>query len=48
MKKYELVEEHEFNGIKLKRIRALRDFLDVKAGDIGGFIESEINLYHYG
>lgn len=30
------------------RIRALRDFGDVKAGDIGGYIESEKNLSHTG
>ncbi len=29
-------------------IRALRDFGDVKAGDWGGFIESEDNLSHHG
>lgn len=32
----------------LHRIRALRDFGDVKAGDLGGFIESEGNLSHDG
>jgi UDP-3-O-[3-hydroxymyristoyl] glucosamine N-acyltransferase len=30
------------------RIRALRDFADIKAGDIGGFVESEANLDHSG
>lgn len=30
------------------RIRALRDFGDVKAGDLGGYIESENNLSHDG
>ena len=32
----------------LYRIRALKDFGDVKAGDIGGYIESESNLSHDG
>lgn len=32
------------NGRTLKRIKALRDFGDVKAGDLGGYIESEANL----
>ncbi|MCZ2159010.1 hypothetical protein NPX99_07015 [Bartonella sp. 220] len=32
----------------LYRIRALRNFDDVKAGDLGGFIEKEINLSHEG
>ena len=30
------------------RIRALRDFSDVKAGDLGGYVESEKNLSHDG
>jgi hypothetical protein len=30
------------------RIRALKDFSDVKAGDLGGFVESESNLSHNG
>lgn len=30
------------------RIRALRDFGDVKAGDIGGFVESKWNLSDHG
>ena len=48
-KKYRLTDETiEFNGVKLYRIEALRDFNDVKKGDIGGFIESEKNLSHYG
>ena len=47
--KYKLTDETiEFNGVKLYRIEALRDFNDVKKGDIGGFIESEKNLSHYG
>ena len=30
------------------RIRALRDFGDVRRGDLGGYIESEDNLCHSG
>ncbi|UNE53375.1 hypothetical protein [Bartonella machadoae] len=47
-KKYELTDEEiEFDGyVTLYRIRALRDFGDVKAGDLGGFIEDEDNLSH--
>ncbi|WP_208442503.1 hypothetical protein [Bartonella raoultii] len=47
-KKYELINESHVKGITLYRIRALRDFGDVKKGDIGGFIESEYNLSHQG
>lgn len=48
-KKYELTEiTIEFSGRTLHRIKALRDFADVKAGDLGGWIESEENLSHTG
>ncbi len=48
-KKYEFTEETKvICGRKLHRIRALRDFNDVKAGDLGGFIEKEENLSHEG
>lgn len=47
-KKYELLQndyiEHE--GRTLYRIKALRDFSSVKAGDIGGYVQSEDNLSH--
>jgi len=47
--KYELTAVAvEIDGRTLYRIRALRDFSDVKKGDIGGFIESEDNLSHKG
>jgi len=36
------------NGKELWQIRALRDFADVKAGDLGGYVESENNLQHQG
>ena len=49
MKKYELTNEIiEFRGRKLYRIRAMVDFGDVKAGDLGGYIESEENLSQEG
>ena len=45
MKKYELTEEtKEFYGRILHRIKALKDFGDVKKGDLGGWIENESNL----
>ena len=49
-KKYELLLEDkiEYKRKTLYRIRALRDFSNVKAGDIGGYIESEKNLSHNG
>lgn len=48
-KKYELTNESiEYINRTLYRIRALRDFGDVKAGDLGGFVESERNLSHDG
>lgn len=45
IKKYELTDETIHDG-KLHRIKALRSFGIVKAGDLGGFIESEDNLSH--
>lgn len=48
-KKYELTDETiEHNGHILHRIRALRDFGSVKRDQLGGFVESEANLYHDG
>lgn len=46
MKKYELTNEIKnlANGVVLYRIRALKDFAGVKAGDLGGFVQSEANL----
>jgi UDP-3-O-[3-hydroxymyristoyl] glucosamine N-acyltransferase len=50
MKKYELTDETiTINETQtLYRIKALRDFGDVKAGDLGGYVESESNLSHEG
>lgn len=48
-KKYELTSDViEVGGRKLFRIKALRDFANVKAGDLGGYIEKEENLSHEG
>lgn len=53
MQKYKLTEKTitiTRNGVEiaLHQIEALRDFADVKVGDKGGFVESEINLSHDG
>lgn len=50
MKKYELLKDDTKTvfGRTLYRIKALRDFDDVTKGDLGGYIESENNLSHYG
>ena len=46
-KKYELTDEIlEVGGRVLHRIVALRDFGEVKKGDIGGWIEGQENLSH--
>ena len=45
MNKYELTNETINHLVRpLYRIRALKDFADVKAGDFGGYIEKESNL----
>ena len=50
MNKYEMLHEDkiEIGSHTLYRIRALKDFGDVKAGDIGGYIEKEENLSQEG
>ena len=50
MKKYELTEETIMTdgNRKLHRIKALKDFSDVKAGNLGGYVESENNLSQEG
>ena len=49
MRKYELTEETKrMFGRTLHRIRAVRDFGDVHAGDLGGWIAKEDNLSHSG
>lgn len=46
MLKYELIDEGRKD--KLLRIRALRSFSDVKAGDLGGLVAGDHNLSHKG
>ena len=47
--KYKLTEECRYvQGVKLYRIEALKDFRDVKKGDLGGWAESEKNLSQHG
>lgn len=49
MKKYEFTGETiSVSGVTLKRIRATKDFGDVKKEELGGFIEKEDNLSHDG
>lgn len=50
MKKYELTTNTKIVlfGKKLFQIRALKDFGNVKAGQLGGYIEKEENLSHDG
>lgn len=51
-KKYEILMDEantiEWKGHILHRIRALRDFNDVREGDIGGYVEKEKNLSQCG
>lgn len=49
MKKFELTTDTKmFLGRKLFRIKALISFGNVRAGDMGGYIEKEENLSQYG
>ena len=50
MNKYEMLydDKIEIGSHTLYRIRALKNFGTVKAGDIGGYIEKEENLSHEG
>lgn len=45
-KKYEFTKDgaRSWKGRTIRRIVAIRDFDDVKEGDLGGYIESESNL----
>ena len=49
-RKYEILKNEiiEHSGIKLYRIRALKDFGYIKKGDKGGYIEKETNLSQEG
>lgn len=47
--KYKLTKETMcFDGVTLHRIQALKDFGDVEAGELGGWVESEKNLSQSG
>ena len=50
MNKYEMLQDDkiEIEGHTHYRIKALKDFGNVKAGDIGGYIEKEENLSQEG
>ena len=49
MKKFELTTDSiRENGTTLYRIKSLIDFGDVKAGDLGGYVEKEENLSQLG
>lgn len=48
-KKYRLTAETmRFDGVMLHRIKALKDFGNVEAGELGGWVESEKNLSQEG
>lgn len=50
-KKYQLLATGTYeiaNTHTLYRVQALRDFADVRAGDLGGYVEEEANLSHEG
>ena len=49
-KKYEILKDQAItmNGSSIYRIRALKDFGSVKAGDLGGYIQSSENLSQEG
>ena len=49
-KKYEILKDTKefYFDREIYKIRALKDFADVKKGDIGGFVESEKNLSQEG
>ena len=48
-KKYELTDETiDVDGHILHRIKAIRNFGNVKIGELGGYIEKESNLSHNG
>lgn len=49
-KKFKLIEYYSmhYNGRDLYKIEALRDFGNIKKGDIGGWVEEEENLSHEG
>jgi hypothetical protein len=44
--KYQLCDAKSIGGVNVYRIRALKSFSDVKAGDLGGFVAGFHNLSH--
>ena len=50
MKKYEMLQDDKIkvSGHILYRIKALKDFSDVRVGDLGGYIEGKENLSQKG
>ena len=40
------VENNTFENVELYQIKAVRDFGEVKEGELGGYIEKEENLSH--
>ena len=46
--KYKLTNKKIVGNIAFYQIEALKDFLNVKKGDSGGWIEKESNLSHHG
>ena len=45
-KKFQLTTETKvFDGVTLYRIQALRDFSNVKKGDLGGWVETEYKSF---
>lgn len=49
-KKFDIIAgtEQEYGGYTISRIKALRDFADVTAGDFGGYVQFEENLSQTG
>jgi len=50
MKKYKLLEDDTMviNGKNLYRIKSLKNFGNIKKNELGGYIEKECNLSHFG
>ena len=50
MKKYEILynEATEIDGVTLYPIKALKDFFDIKKGQLGGYVQNEFNLSQLG
>ena len=47
-RKYEMIKVSHGSHKELFQLKALRDFSDVKTGDLGGFVEDEYTLSHAG